>query len=408
MHPQRLLDNLRKLASFTATPGAGVTRFSWSATDRQARLWLVEELRGIGIEPSVDGAGNLHARLQGKSSGAPVYLGSHLDSVRHGGHLDGAYGVVAALETLRALREDGFVPAVDVELIAFAEEEGSNCGCTCLGSKAITGQCSVQDLQNLRDPQGKSAFELMQIAGLHPEELPNEQIRTGTAFLEAHIEQNAVLERGGHAVGIVTAICGMRLHRILLRGKSDHAASPMEGRRDPVAGFVQLFHGMEQLRQNGILPAEFSFTVGTLQCTPNVVNVIPESVAFTVDIRHVDVAILEKGWQAIVSLLEPSARDHHLEMDCQRISASGGILMDATLAKRLQVEAERLGATPHHLPSGPAHDAACMAHVMPTAMLFVPSQAGLSHCPQEYTAPEQLVLGAHILENSVRTLTASA
>lgn len=406
MQPQRLLDNLSKLASFTATPGAGVTRFSWSATDSQARAWLAAELRGMGIEPTVDGAGNLHARLKGKRADAPVYLGSHLDSVRHGGHLDGAYGVVAGLEALRSLYETGFTPAVDVELIAFAEEEGSNCGCTCLGSKAITGQCSVEALLHLRDPQGKSAFELMQAAGLHPENLPNEQITSGTAFLEAHIEQNAVLERGGHAVGIVTAICGMRLHRITLRGKSDHAASPMEGRRDPLAGFVQGFHGMELLRQNGTLPADFSFTVGTLHCAPDVVNVIPELVEFTVDIRHVDVAVLEAGWQAVAAVLETAAKAHNLEMDCLRISASGGVPMDPALMESLQAEAQRLGSAPHRLPSGPAHDAACMAHVMPTAMIFVPSRAGLSHCPQEYTAPEELLRGAQILENTLRTLTA--
>lgn len=406
MQPQRLLDNLCKLASFTATPGVGVTRFSWSVTDSQARGWLVAELRAMAIEPFVDGAGNLHARLKGKRSGAPIYLGSHLDSVRHGGHLDGAYGVVAGLETLRSLRETGFTPCVDVEMIAFAEEEGSNCGCTCLGSKAVTGLCSVEDLQNLRDPQGKSAFELMQTAGLYPENLPNEQIISGTAFLEAHIEQNAVLERGGHSVGIVTAICGMRLHRITLRGKSDHAASPMEGRRDPVAGFVHFFHGIGHMQQNGVLPKDFSFTVGTLHCAPDVVNVIPELVEFTVDIRHVDVAVLEAGWQVIAALLKASARTHNLEMDCWRVSASGGVAMDANLTERLQVEAERLGKAPYRLPSGPAHDAACMARVMPAAMIFVPSRAGLSHCPQEDTAPEELVLGARILENTLRTLTA--
>lgn len=395
---------LERLASFTATPGEGVTRFSWSATDAAAREWLESELRSLGLEPWTDGAGNLHARLHGTTDGPAVYMGSHLDSVRHGGHLDGAYGVAASLEVLRTLCKEGVKPVRPVEWIAFAEEEGSNCGCTCLGSKAITGVCSVDDLKRIANPQGRSAYALMREAGLNPDALPSQQIDAGAAFLEVHIEQNAVLERAARRLGLVSAICGMRLHRITLGGVSDHAASPMAGRRDPIPGFAEIVLGMEQLTSRKALPEGFSWTVGTAHCVPDMVNVIPQAVNFTIDVRHVAVDALEAGWEHIRKLVASVAESRGLTMDCVHLSSSGGVPMDETLGTLLLAAAEKLGESPLSLPSGPAHDAACMAARMPTALLFVPSRDGLSHCPQEHTDMDALVLGARVLQETVRKL----
>lgn len=405
MNAQRLFDTLEELAACNATPGNGVTRFSWTDADRMARRVLERELRSIGLEPRTDGMGNLHARLEGASSLPAVLTGSHLDTVRHGGRLDGTYGVVAALEALRSFHDEGFRPERSVEFIAFAEEEGSNFGSTCLGSKGLAGQIDADGLRALSDGTG-TAYDRLRAFGLHPDNLPAERIRPEAvrAFLEVHIEQNAVLEETGHELGIVTAISGMRLHRITYRGHSDHAASPMRGRRDPVAGFAELASRMERLWKDGELPEDFSCTVGELACSPNVGIVVPESVTFTIDIRHVDVPVLEEGWKRIEALVRSVAESRGLVWELVRLSASGGVRTSPEVGEAFRLAAERRGVQPLFLKSGPAHDAASLGCRVPVGLLFVPSIRGLSHCPQEDTAPEHLALGASVLEDALRSL----
>ncbi|HIU18243.1 MAG TPA: M20 family metallo-hydrolase [Candidatus Avidesulfovibrio excrementigallinarum] len=405
MNRQRLLDTLEAFAQCNDTPGEGVTRFSWSAADARAKTLLRTLCEKAGLQVSIDGIGNLRARLRGATAGPAVLVGSHLDSVRHGGSLDGIYGVCAGLEALRTFVDEGFEPACDVELIAFAEEEGSNFGCTCLGSKAVTGVMDVAALHALHDDTS-SAYARLCAAGLSPDDLPEQQIDAAyaRAYLELHIEQNARLEQQGVTLGIVTAICGMRLHRIRFTGVSDHAASPMQGRRDAMAAFADFARRMEQLWIDGELPEDFSCTVGSLHCVPDVPIVIPESVTFTVDIRHVDEPTLEKGWSRIEELLQKVAQERSIAMTVQRLSASGGGRMDPDIMALFRTVAAAQGVSCTDLISGPAHDAACLARRVPTGLLFVPSIGGLSHCPQEATQPEHLAQGALVLEGALREL----
>lgn len=409
MNAQRLFDTLDELAACNATPGNGITRFSWTDADRLARRVLDRELRTIGLEPWTDGMGNLHARLEGTAPDAPAVLtGSHLDTVRNGGRYDGTYGVAAALEVLRSLR-DGGKPERSVEFIAFAEEEGSNFGSTCLGSKGLAGLIDADGLRRLSDGT-QSAYDRLRAFGLNPDDLPAERLRPEAvrAFLEVHIEQNAVLEQTGTPLGIVTAISGMRLHRITYRGRSDHAASPMRGRRDPVAGFAELAFRMETLWKDGGLPEDFSCTVGELSCSPNVGIVVPESATFTIDVRHVDVPVLEEGWARLEALVRAVAESRGLEAELVRLSASGGVRTSPEVGEAFRLAAERRGIRPLFMKSGPAHDAASLGCRVPVGLLFVPSIGGLSHCPQEDTAPGHLALGAAVLEDAVRTLAGDA
>lgn len=405
MDPRRLLATLDAFARCTDTPGRGVTRFSWSAADRRARELLREACAALDLTVREDGIGNIRARMTGSAPGPAVLMGSHLDSVRHGGRLDGIYGVCAALEVLRTFREEGHVPARDVELVAFAEEEGSNFGSTCLGSKAVTGLCDGEAFRRLEDAEG-SAWERLRAFGLAPERLPEQQIRPEEtrAWLEVHIEQNRKLEQAGTRLGVVSAIYGMRLHRLRFTGVSDHAASPMDGRRDPMAAFARFASRMEDLWRSGALPRDYACTVGSIACGPDVGIVIPESVTFTVDVRHVDVPVLEAGWERIEALARSVARDYGVALRVERLSASGGARMDADIMALFREAAERHDASWMDMTSGPAHDAACMARVTAAGLLFVPSIDGRSHCPQEDTAPEDLILGAQVLEDTARRL----
>ena len=405
MDARRLLDTLAAFARCTDTPGRGVTRFSWSGADRRARELLMEACAALGLDIRVDGIGNIRARMAGRGPGPAVLLGSHLDSVRHGGRLDGIYGVCAALEVLRTFREEGHVPGCAVELVAFAEEEGSNFGSTCLGSKAVTGLCDGAALRELTDGR-ENAWERLRAFGLSPECLPGQQIRPeeARAWLEVHIEQNRVLEQAGARLGVVSAICGMRLHRLRFTGVSDHAASPMPGRRDPLAAFARFAAGMEDLWRTGALPRDYACTVGSISCSPDVGIVIPGSVTFTVDVRHVDTEALEAGWVRIEALAREVTREYGVLMSVERLSASGGAQMDRGIMALFREGAARHGAPWLDMTSGPAHDAACMARVTAAGLLFVPSIGGRSHCPEEDTAPADLALGAQVLEDTTRRL----
>jgi len=402
----RLLRDLEILARCTDTPGNGVTRFSWSEADRRARAHIESKLRGIGLTPQTDGIGNIRARMPGIDSAKTVILGSHFDSVKNGGRYDGTYGVVAALEVLRSFHDDGFVPPCNVMFIAFVEEEGSNFGCTCLGSKAICGQACLDDLERLRAPDGRNALAVLRDFSLTPQRLPEEQIDPANiaAYLEVHIEQNAVLEKAGKSLGLVSAICGMRLYEVCLSGRSDHAASPMQGRHDPMAGFTHAASRMEALCHEGALGEGLCCTIGSIACEPGVGIVIPERVRCTIDLRHVDVDVLEKAWADIAALFAKTAQDRGLALETALLSRSGGACMDARVTDALDRAARKLGVEPLSMVSGPAHDAASMGAIVPAGMLFVPSVGGLSHCAEEHTEPGHLLLGARVLEETVRNL----
>lgn len=406
MRSSGLFASLSRLAKFSDSPGNGVTRFSWSHPDRQARLYLTQELRRLKLSPYQDGIGNVRAVMKGTKGGSRVIIGSHLDSVRNGGTLDGAYGVIAALEVLRTLHDEEAKPLLDIEFIAFAEEEGSNFGSTCLGSKAVTGQAGVDDLKELRDASGQRAYDVLRAFGLNPDALPNEQIAPSSvaAFLEVHIEQGPRLEETNKRLGLVTAISGMRLMAFAFCGRSNHAASPMHGRRDPLAAFAEAAALLENLWKTGEFPQDLSCTIGKVECAPNVGIVVPEKVTFTVDLRHVDVPVLETARSAVETAFEEIAAKRGVSFETHLLSASGGVRMHETAMNALRSAARDLGVDPEPLVSGPAHDAASMGSVVPAGLLFVPSVNGLSHCPQEFTLPKDLELGAAVLEKAVRSL----
>ncbi len=406
MNKDRLLHSLEELSiNCNESLGHGVTRFSWSEADKNARAWLTKELHSIGLETWTDGIGNLHALYKGSTDAPHVITGSHLDTVYHGGRYDGTYGVVASLEALRSFHEEGFVPKCDIEFIAFAEEEGSNFGNTCLGSKAICGQIDEKGLKALCNKTG-NAWDILQAFGLKPENLPSEQINSqdAKAFLEVHIEQNSVLEEAHIPIGIVTDISGMRLHRIHLRGVSDHAASPMQNRKDPMACFAEIAYRIENLWKENVLPKDFSCTIGKIICEPNVGIIIPHEISFTIDIRHVKLDELEQGLRHIEELLKKVTKERNISFSIEQLSASGGVSMDSKLQSCIERVAKSNNIEYMHLKSGPAHDAAAMGQRVPVALIFVPSIGGVSHCPQENTSPTSLVQGALILKETLRDL----
>jgi len=226
INARRLMNHLEELSRFNRTPGEGVTRFSYSAEDEEARKYLLSLFNAAGLGVSRDGVGNIRARLEGSRPDAPVVLsGSHIDTVLHGGKYDGAVGTLGALEAVQTVAESGAQHSHPIEVIVFAEEEGSNFGSTLSGSKALVGKYGVDEMKKLKNPEGKTMYDMARDAGYDPDSMPSHLLRPELvkAMIELHIEQSVVLESTGIPVGIVRAVAGIQALEIRVKGASNHA-----------------------------------------------------------------------------------------------------------------------------------------------------------------------------------------
>jgi len=405
INKERFLASIHQLAQYNDTPDVGITRFSCTTTAQRAKRWLAQALTDCDIKVWTDGIGNLHGLFEGDSDKSAILTGSHLDTVLNGGRLDGSYDVLAGFEVLRYFKEQNFIPHRDIEFIAFAEEEGSNFGTTCFGSKAITGKLSVKDLHQLKDSDGVTAYSKISSSGLSVENFKNEQLNPDKymAYLELHIEQNRILETEGAPIGIVTEIFGMRMFRMCFRGESKHAATPMQGRHDPMQGLIEFGQFAKVIVSR--MDEDFSLTIGQVSVEPNVGNVIASKVTFTVDLRHVDNTHLSLGAKAVTDLAEEVATSCDLILEITTLSASNAVKMDYSIIEQIKKSTNNLELDSYKLRSGPAHDAALIGEKIPSGLIFVPSIEGLSHCFAENTNDSDLVNGVEVYRDVLQTLS---
>lgn len=406
--PNRILQDINALAAFNATPNNGVTRFTYTPQHKAAQQWLVQRMQQAGLTVQIDPVGVVVGRLSGKDpSLAAVATGSHYDTVGHGGRYDGIAGVVAGLEVARALQEEGFVPQRPVEFIATVAEEGSRFGHSLFSSQAMAGLLQKHDLADYRDSNGITIEAAMAQFGLDPAQFTKAKRAPGSlrCFLELHIEQGPVLDHTGEDVGIVEAIVGMKELTVTITGKANHAgATPMYLRSDALLAACRMALAAEEAairEQNGTVA-----TVGSLQVEPGGFNIVPGRAVFTLDIRSVSEQSLERVSQ---TLLERLAQICHAEsglsFTCETKVDVPPVKMDPSLRQLLTEQAAKLGLSARQMPSGAGHDAQMMATFTPTAMIFVPSQDGRSHCPQEYTSPLQLANGTKLLYAAIQQLS---
>lgn len=404
---ERLLSDLNKLKSFTDTPGDGVTRFSYSENDEKARCFIKEAAKSQGFAVRVDPIGNLFISRPGRDETIKkICIGSHIDTVRNGGWLDGIYGVISGLEVLRTLAENESDCAAEIEVVIFAEEEGSNFGSTMTGSKFAAGIYGENELDWLKNDEGISLREMLLQCGYPPykqEEVIWDFSRV-QAMLEIHIEQGPVLEQAGNSIGIVDAIFGMTTIEVAITGIGNHAgATPMRYRTDALAAAALCITEVERIAKEdpkGVAVA----TVGKISVSPNCSNVIPEKVLFTVEVR-------DKQEEKIIRVMKK------IEESIQRISAQRGTTceiytlaeskpfrMDDRMIALIDQLATEAGISHQLIDSGAVHDTCIIAPHVPSGMLFVPSIGGRSHVPFEDTSPDELVRGAQLLLDTVLIL----
>ncbi|MFI0813203.1 Zn-dependent hydrolase [Streptomyces echinatus] len=406
VNAERVLRRIEELAGIGATPEGGVTRLGFSAADREAQRYLADEARRSGLVVDVDSAGNvLMRRAHGPSTGRSVLFGLHLDTVRNGGRLDGAYGVVGALEVLERLDEAGVETALKPVAVAFSNEEGALFQQPFWGSLSLTGR--IDDLpRDPRDLNGLSLREPLRLAGGDLDALETAAWPQGSiaAYLELHIEQGPVLERTGFPIGVVDSIVGRIVIDVDITGQAGHAGTtPMPGRRDALVAAGQIVQAAERLAAERQLCRVA--TVGRLSLQPGSTNVIPGAVSLTAELRDGSRSRLvtaEREFRGEAALIGKQTGCEVKAKASLRVDPEDA---DPRIRDIVATVASRLGLTHTTTPSGAGHDAQVMASAAPFGMIFVPSQDGLSHVPQEYTAPEDLVDGADVLLNSVLALT---
>ena len=401
---ERIQRDIETLSRFNATPGNGVTRFSYSQQDKQARDYLMNEIKELGLEIRVDAVGNIRARLEGNNKDGPVVMtGSHIDSVRNGGRFDGVLGVVGALEAIRVIKEQNIKTNNPIELVIFAEEEGSNFGSTLLGSKFMVGRYTVDDLKKLKNSDGKTAYQVIKEFGLGINNYSAMGFKPSEikCMIELHIEQSVVLDKAELSIGIVEAIAGMKTLRMVFRGVANHAgATPMGLRQDPMVAAGEAIMFIEKLAKEKAYPSTVA-TVGRISCLPNVPNVIPGEVAISVDVRDVK----SEGIDIIISELEKEikqiAKARRLDYEFQIIGQSEPVVLSADVVKAIEDTVKEKGYSYMRMNSGAVHDACMLADIVPVGMIFVPSINGRSHVPEEYTRYEDIKKGCDVLLGTV-------
>ena len=401
--PLRIARFLREVGEIGRDPRGGWSRLAFGPEERAAHAlygrWAVD----LGLSVRTDAIGNTFAELTGEAPGPALLAGSHLDTVPQGGNFDGTAGVAAALEVARLLAEAGGLKRA-YRAVVFSGEEGARFGVPCIGSRVATGAITADTLRELSDREGRLLVRCAKEVGLRPDEAdeatwPDNSV---AAFLELHIEQGRVLESYGVPVGIVDAIAGSTRVELIVSGRADHSgATPMPLRRDALAGASELV--LEAERQAAAYRTTVA-TVGRLEVEPGSPTTVPGLVRLFLDVRDVD---SERQREVVEELLDRAMRivaRRGLQLSAELISDQSPVVLHKPVRERLARVASGRDIPFRVLPSGASHDAAHVAKKAPTGMLFVPSQDGLSHAPEEWSSVEDIARGAEVMAEALLTL----
>ncbi len=398
----RIKADIRSLAEIgRREEDRGIYRMAFTDADVEGKRWLIAQIEQAGLQSATDGACNVSGVLAGSTKLPRILIGSHIDTVPCAGALDGALGVVVALECLRSIREQGCQPERTLELIAFSDEEGRFGGM--FGSQAVCGQLNPDLLETMSDLDGILLKDELARQGLDPFGALDAARDPDSIelYLELHIEQGPVLDKTQKSVGIVDEITGLFTWSISLRGEANHAGTtPMDMRHDAFMGLADFAHEIPRiLDENG--SARSRATIGKAQILPGAVNTVPGHVEFSLDVRDTSESVLEDLASACRRALSAIARRRNLKFDFTQKSYLQPVAAAGKVVEQLTQQAERLGLDYCQMPSGAAHDAQIMGSMVPVGMIFVPSKNGQSHSPAEWTAWSDIEAGANLMLQSL-------
>jgi N-carbamoyl-L-amino-acid hydrolase len=399
---ERLAATIAETARIGGTAKGGICRLALSEEDRRVRDWLVGAVREAGLDVGIDDMGTIYAVRPGRDmSKPPVAFGSHLDTQPTGGKFDGVLGVLAGLEVMRTLNDAGIETELPLCLVNWTNEEGARFAPGMIASGVFSGEIDKAWALDRTDRDGIRFGDALEAIGYLGGECAGE--RRFSAMVELHIEQGPILEEAGQMIGVVTAAKGMIWSDGRVSGRESHAGStPMALRRDALCAFAELALGVERIAR-GEGPDGVA-TIGVAEILPASRNTIPGEVRFTLEMRHPNLAALERMDAAADALASGIAEARGVEIVIDRIWRKNPVAFDFAVAAAVRTAAQGLGYSCRDMTSGAGHDACFTASVVPTAMVFVPSQGGISHNEAEHTGPADCAAGANVLLHTVLAL----
>ena len=376
--------------AFNSTPGFGTTRVLFTEPEIRNRKYVKDEMKKLGLVVTEDAIGNIFATLIGSEpQEAPVWTGSHIDTVLNAGKFDGMAGVVCGMEALRLIKESGLRHKRSLTVVVYTSEEPTRFGLSCLGSRAMAGELTVYDADNLKDESGKSLRQVLEELHYNMKDFSDIQKHAGEVYaaLELHIEQNNRMERGHQSIGIVKKICAPSNYSVKVSGVQSHAGgTDMIDRRDAYAASCEMSLLLEKMATE--CKSEYNTaTIGKVEVSPGAINVVPGQVTFSVDIRDCNMDTK----QELIRKWKEENNDMPLACDEKMVNMLQKICEEKELAYGYHI-------------SGPYHDTLFVGRFTRAAMIFVPSKNGISHSPQEWTDYEELAVGTDVLAEALLKL----
>ncbi len=391
---QRLFKRLDALAQVGTTAEGGVRRLALSDADKAGRDLVVSWMYDLGLEVRIDQIGNIFGIREGTEQTAPIMSGSHIDTVYNGGNLDGNLGVLTGLEIVEVLNENNLKTLRPFIVAIFTNEEGARFQPDMMGSLVYAGGYDLDSALASNDNQGLSLGSELARTG-YAGEMPCGEI-VPHAFVELHIEQGPILEQEGITIGVVENLQGISWTEITVQGQANHAGTtPMQLRHDAgyvAAAIATYVHDLALHIGNGQVA-----TVGTIELTPNVINVVPGGARVTVDLRNANNELLLEAEQNLNSFLVKLAIDNGVDIKTSSLARFDPVAFDPDIVELIENSAQALSYSNRRMTSGAGHDAQMMSRICPTAMIFTPSIDGVSHNPAESTDPVDVIAGANLL-----------
>ncbi|PHS19307.1 MAG: Zn-dependent hydrolase [Blastopirellula sp.] len=399
INTDRLWNDLMEIAKIGGTQKGGCNRQALTDLDIEGRALFARWCAVYEFEINYDSIGNMFARMKGQDDTmSPLVIGSHLDTQPTGGKYDGVLGVLAGLEVMRTIADNGWTPMRPIEVASWMNEEGARFAPAMMGSGVYSGMLDLNDIRAVADIEGISVGDELDRHGYSG--FPHAMGKAMHEYLELHIEQGPVLEQEGKTIGVVTGAQGIRWYDLRIRGQEVHAGPfPMAMRRDPMAALPNLIQGVLDI---GRMDEKARATMGQIHAYPGSRNVVPGHVDLTIDLRHPDENTLNEMHDRLNKLLADLAEEYKaLEVDIRLIWHSPVVAFDDELIAAVRKGVETHGYSSLNIVSGAGHDALMVARKVPTTMVFIPCRDGLSHNEAEYTEPHQVEAGANVLLSAV-------
>jgi N-carbamoyl-L-amino-acid hydrolase len=382
--------------------GEGVNRWALNDANKEGRDLFLDYLREEGLDVRIDKIGNIFGLRKGTNSlESPIVIGSHLDTVREAGVFDGALGVLSGLEVIRLLNQNDIETGRSVAVGSFTNEEGARFQPDMMGSMVFTEQLRLEDAWKAQDDDGVTVKDELKRIGY----LGNDRFSAG-CFIELHVEQGPVIHSEGLGIGVVEGVQGMAWWDGEYTGEANHAGTtPLILRRDALLAAAELCCKLRETAQ-GLGHCSVA-TMGRLHPRPDIRNVVPGGAFFTLDFRQYETDLYEKGQKEVVRLVEEIAEKHGIDFSLEQTVDAKPVRFDSGMVELVEKKTKELGLFYKRMHSGAGHDAQFMSYVCPTAMIFVPSIGGRSHCPEERTTKVDCVNGANVLLQCVLELSAT-